>query len=148
MRVFVDTSALVAILDEDDVRHREAEATFRALLESAELVTHNYLHVEAVAVTRRRLGVAATEILIDALLPVMSTIWIDEDTHRTAVEAHRASAGGTSLVDEVSFEVMRQLDIGSAFAFDADFDTHGFGLRGDSARSAHHTEAQTASSIW
>jgi predicted nucleic acid-binding protein len=31
MTVFVDTSALIALLDEDDARHREAATTFRWL---------------------------------------------------------------------------------------------------------------------
>jgi len=126
MRVFVDTSALLAILDTDDERHHEAAATFRSLLESEELVTHNYIHVEAIAVTRRRLGAAAAQALIDALLPAMTCEWVDEPTHRLAVEAHRADQGGPSVVDQVSFAVMRRRGIDTAFAFDADFDRLGF----------------------
>jgi predicted nucleic acid-binding protein len=125
MKVFVDTSALLALLDEDDLHHVEAGSTFRSLVEDAELVTHNYVHVEAIAVTRRRLGSGATARLIDAFLPLMTTIWIDERLHAAAIEAHRA-APGPSLTDHVSFVVMRHEGIEVAFAFDRDFETAGF----------------------
>lgn len=124
--MFVDTSALLAVLDEDDVRHAAAAATFRALLDGSELVTHNYIHVEASAIAGRRLGAAAATQVIDALLPVMTTYWVDEADHRAAVEAHRADDSGASFVDHVSFVVMRRLGIDVAFAFDADFATRGF----------------------
>ncbi len=146
MRVFVDTSALLAILDEDDTRHRAAAATFRSLLREAELVTHNYIHVEAIAVTRRRLGAAAAWTLMDSLLPPIATVWVDESTHRSAVEAHRADQGGASLVDHVSFAVMRQLGINSAFAFDRDFDERGFTqpAMGEEVRPPHRLSEDKA----
>lgn len=126
VRVFVDTSALIAILDEDDVRHREAGATFRLLARTADLVTHNYVHVEALAVVSRRLGSEAARTLVDSLLPIMTTIWVDEGVHRAALATHGAAGGPASLVDQVSFAVMRQNGIELAFAFDADFEAQGF----------------------
>ena len=126
MKVFVDTSALLAILDADDVHHAEAAATFRSLVGETELVTHNYIHVEAGALVQRRLGAAAFEVLTDRLLPAMTTVWVDEEVHRAAVDARRGRSGGPSLVDEVSFVVMRRAGIDLAFAFDADFDAQGF----------------------
>lgn len=125
MRVFVDTSALLAILDEDDREHGEAADTFRSLLESAELVTHNYVLLECLALVRRRLGSAAVAQLTDGILPAIDTIWVDEPLHQAALAAHRARASA-SLVDHVSFEVMRREGIVTAFAFDADFETEGF----------------------
>ena len=125
MRVFVDTSALLAILDEDDRDHREAADTFRRLLESAELVTHNYVLVECAALVRRRLGTDAAAQLTDGILPAIATIWVDEALHQAALAAHRM-AGSASLVDHVSFEVMRREELDTAFTFDADFDAHGF----------------------
>jgi len=126
VRVFVDTSALIALLDEDDARHREASATFRSLAGTAELVTHNYVHVEALAVATRRLGADAAQKMIDSLFPVMTTLWIDEAVHRGALAAGRTARGTVSLVDLVSFAVMRDQGIDVAFAFDADFDRQGF----------------------
>lgn len=125
MKVFVDTSALFAVLDERDPNHVAAGATWDALLDEAELVTHNYVHLEAEALVRRRLGRDAAAVLIDVLLPALTTVWVDEPMHRAAVEAWRVG-GGTSLVDYVSFAVMRNAGIDVAFAFDADFERHGF----------------------
>ena len=124
--MFVDTSALLALLDEDDVRHSAAAATFRALLDGSELVTHNYIHVEASVVARRRLGAAAATQMSDALLPVMTTHWVDEVIHQAASEAHRDDHSDASFVDHVSFVVMRQLGIAVAFAFGTGFAARGF----------------------
>jgi predicted nucleic acid-binding protein len=126
VRVFVDTSALIALLDEDDERHLEASETFRSLATTAALVTHNYVHVEALAVARRRLGAEAAQRVIDSLFPLMTTIWVDETIHRAALANERAARGRGSLVDQVSFAVMRQSGIEVAFAFDADFELEGF----------------------
>ncbi len=126
MRVFVDTSALVALLDEDDLRHRTASEAFQDLARTADLITHNYIHVESMAVARRRLGPGAVLKLSDDLLPAMDTIWVDEPLHRAAMAAHRTGTGGPSLVDHVSFALMRRLGVQFAFAFDADFEAEGF----------------------
>lgn len=127
MRVFVDSSALIALLDEDDERHSGAVATFQSLVGSgAELITHNYVHVEAVAVADRRLGRDAGRKLIDAFFPAMSTIWVDETVHGTALVSHASMGHRISLVDRVSFVVMEQGGIQRAFAFDADFRERGF----------------------
>lgn len=127
MKVFVDTSAFLALLDEDDLHHREAAATFRSLTETVELVTHNYVHLETLAITRRRLGPAAVAQLTDGLFPMIRTVWVDESLHQVALAANRAGRGAVSLVDRVSFEVMRREGIGVAFAFDRDFEAEGFG---------------------
>jgi len=125
-RIFVDTSALLALLDEDDRFHRDAGDTFRAIGPAAELLTHNYIHVEALALARRRLGNAAVARLVNELLPRLTTIWVDEALHGVALAALSAGTGSISLVDRVSFEVMRREGIDQAFAFDADFEAHGF----------------------
>ena len=126
MKVFVDTSTLTALLDGDDHRHEDAERTFRWLLETAQLVTHNYVVVEAEAVARRRLGAAAASALTDAILPVIEVAWVDEALHREGQAVQRAGVGEASLVDHVSFAVMRRLGIETAFAYDADFEQQGF----------------------
>jgi predicted nucleic acid-binding protein len=126
MKIFVDTSALFALLDEDDLHHAEAGLIYRGLLGAADLVTSNYIHVEAEQLVRRRLGARAAVRLLDDLLPPIETVWIDEPTHRAAVAAQRAGASSVSLVDQASFVVMRAAAIEVAFAFDADFEAGGF----------------------
>jgi predicted nucleic acid-binding protein len=123
--VFVDTSAFIALLDEDDVRHGEAARAFRWLAANTTLVTHNYVQVETIALARRRLGVRAVQRLTDALFPVVRTIWVDSATHASALAVHRAG-GAPSFVDQVSFLIMRQNGAEVAFAFDPDFQVQGF----------------------
>jgi predicted nucleic acid-binding protein len=125
VRIFVDTSALLAILDDDDEHHVAALTTLATLERTAALISHSYVLVEAIALCRRRLGAAGTAILVDSLLPTIETAWVDESLHRAGLVAYRAG-GGASFVDQVSFEFMRRQGIDVAFAFDADFEAAGF----------------------
>ena len=128
MTVFVDTSAIYALLDRDDENHVPAADAFAAL-EQEPLMAHNYVVVESAALVQRRLGAPAVRTLFDDLLPVLELTWIDEHTHRAAAAALIASENSSvSLVDWTSFEVMRQRGVNQAFAFDDDFATQGFQL--------------------
>lgn len=129
MTVFVDTSALYAVLDRDDVEHSAAAKTLGSLLETDDLVTHSYVVVETTALVQRRLGMDAVRALADDLLPALETTWVDEELHSAAVSALLAAASrDVSLVDWTSFELMRRRSIGTAFAFDDDFTAQGFTL--------------------
>jgi predicted nucleic acid-binding protein len=128
MSVFVDTSALYALLDEADARHAQASDVLRRLV-GRELVTHAFVVVETCALVGRRLPWEASERLIDGLLPVIDVVPVDDDLHRAAMVAYRRSASArVSLVDHASFALMRSLGIGRAFAFDDDFAREGFEL--------------------
>ena len=128
MSVFVDTSALYALLDEGDAHHAEASDILRRLV-GTELVTHAFVVVESSALVGRRLPWAATERLIDGILPVIDVDPIDADVYAVAVESYRRSESArVSLVDHASFALMRSLGIGRAFAFDDDFAHEGFEL--------------------
>ena len=87
MKVFVDTSALLAILDLEDPHHDAATGMLKAALQRDDVITHNYIHVEAEQLVRRRLGSAAAARLLQELLPAIRTIWVDEGTHAEAVSA-------------------------------------------------------------
>jgi uncharacterized protein len=125
--VFVDTSALYALLSADDPMHRRA-ATFLPTLRATALVTHNYVVVEATALVQRQLGSEGANALFELLAPV-DLVWIDEPIHRAAMAAFlQRGEGDLSLVDCASFEVMRLRHIRAAFAFDQDFATAGYDL--------------------
>lgn len=128
MIVFVDTSAVYALLDAGDSNHERAiRATARLLGE--ELVTHSYVVVELVSLVRRRLGPDAAARLIDELLPAIDVTDVDASLRARALAAFRASTGSAvSLVDRTSFEFMRQSGISRAWAMDSDFATEGFEL--------------------
>jgi predicted nucleic acid-binding protein len=125
--VFVDTSALYALLDEDDRQHRLAVSAWPDLLDRQRLVTHAYVVVEVSALVQRRLGMSAAIRLHQALLPPVRVIAIDDATHARSAERWLAAAQrALSLVDVTSFVVMESLGATRAFAFDADFATAGF----------------------
>jgi predicted nucleic acid-binding protein len=128
LSIFVDTSALVAVLDADDANHAEARRTWeRLVLQEESLVSTNYVLVETFALAQRRLGIGATRDLADDVIPLLSISWVDEDAHRAGVSATlAASRRRLSLVDCVSFETMRRLGVKSAFAFDRHFEEQGF----------------------
>lgn len=70
--VFVDTSALYALLDRDDAHHPEAARTFQDLLaQRVRLLTHAYVVVESLALVQRRLGMEAAKALALDLLGVV-----------------------------------------------------------------------------
>ena len=57
MTVFVDTSALIALLDAGEAKHASCAREWKRLLAAdAALVTSNYVIVETCAVAQRRLG--------------------------------------------------------------------------------------------
>jgi predicted nucleic acid-binding protein len=131
MNVFVDTSALYAVLDGNDSRHAEAAARWTELLQGGDdLFTTNYVLVETVALAQARMGMDAVNTLYSDLLPLIRTIWVDEAIHRSAVHAHLVSARRRlSLVDCVSFETMRRANLREVFSFDPHFEEQGFGRR-------------------
>ena len=128
MSVFVDTSALYALLDEGDAHHAEASDVLRRLV-GTELVTHAYVVVEISGLVGRRLPWPASERLIDGILPVIDVEPVAADLHIGAMAAYRTSGSArASLVDHVSFALMRSRGIGRAFAYDDDFAREGFQL--------------------
>jgi predicted nucleic acid-binding protein len=124
--VFVDTSALYAYLDARDADHAVAAQAFASLRDERRVV-HNYILVETEALVRARLGAAASARFHAELVPVLDVEWVSAELHDVALSSLRtAGRRDLSLVDCVSFEVMRRRQVDTAFAFDDDFVTAGF----------------------
>ena len=87
MSVFVDTSALYALLDGDDAGHERALRGSERILRE-ELLTHSYVVVETVSLVRRRLGPEAAARLIDDMLPAIKIAAV---TQLSRVSLERAS---------------------------------------------------------
>ena len=83
--------------------------------------------VESIALIQHRLGMKALAETYEVLLPLLNVEWIDAMIHKTAMSAlFTASKRDLSLVDCVSFEIMRNLSIETAFSFDPHFKQQGF----------------------
>ena len=127
--IFVDTSAIYAWTDAADARHAVAAAALGELLERAEpLVSHNYVLVEALALVHHRLGRAASAALDDDFR-ALRVEWVDAALHEEAIDDWKRRSGrAIRLVDQVSFVLMRRLQLDTAFAFNRDFEDEGFAL--------------------
>lgn len=127
--IFLDTSAIYAWADASDPNHRAALDRLQGILNDGdELLTHNYVLVESVALLQARLGVsAATKLAHDAGAFVIE--WIDEELHAEGMRAlERSRKRRVSFVDQISFLVMKRRHVTRAFAFDPDFESAGFQL--------------------
>lgn len=127
---FVDTSALIALLDGSEAKHIACARAWRTLLADDEaLVTSSYVLVETYALVQRRLGIDAVRTLTTDYVPLLAVDWIDETVHGAALASLlTANRRELSLVDCASFEIMRRRDISKAFALDADFAKQGFSV--------------------
>lgn len=130
MIVFLDTSAFYAVLDGDDANHKQAQAEWANLIGTENtLVTTNYIVEETFALAQNRLGLEAARAFQEDVLPLINLEWVTADIHRAGVAVVlAASRRGLSLVDCVSFEIMRASGIKVAFAFDRHFADQGFSV--------------------
>ena len=93
------------------------------------MLCHNYILVETSALVLRRLGMEAVYIFEQDIAPILRIIWVTKEIHSAAVSAHLMADRRTlSLVDCVSFEVMRRAGIRKAFAFDRHFQDYGYDI--------------------
>lgn len=129
--VFVDTSALYALLVRSDDRHGDARRAFaRLMAEEAALITTSYVLVETYALLGRRVGLDSVAAFRDDFAPLLDIVWVDPATHDAALnELIDRKRRNLSLVDLVSFATMRGRGIEQAFAFDRHFDEEGFATR-------------------
>jgi predicted nucleic acid-binding protein len=128
VNVFVDTSALLAVLDRRDDRHGTARRIWIELLEAGRvLVSHNYILVETSAVLARRMGMDAVRVFEHDIVPVLNVVWVAREIHEAAVGAQLAAGRrALSLVDCASFEIMRRAGLRAVFAFDPHFEEFGY----------------------
>ena len=128
MNVYVDTSAIYAVFDRNDLNHLRARVAWERLhRDSGSLLTSSYVLVETSALLQHRLGVQALRALYDDVVPLLTVEWITEPIHQAAAASLlTASRRNLSLVDCVSFQVMRAASVESAFCFDRHFREQGF----------------------
>ena len=130
MVIFVDSSALLALVDQADRYYEAAMSTWRNLLtQDEDLVVNNYVLVESMALAQRRIGLEAVHILQDSIVPFLDIEWVDEDMHQASVmRVLSSNRRQLSLVDCSSFETMRRLGLDTVFTIDAHFREQGFNI--------------------
>jgi predicted nucleic acid-binding protein len=128
MSVFVDTSALYALLVSTEESHPEIVSTFRELAESGRrMLTTNYVLIETFALLQHRIGLEAVRDLEFRVVPLLEIRWVDGAIHRRAIQRlFRTDRRKLSLVDCCSFSVMDAEGISEALSLDSDFEREGY----------------------
>jgi uncharacterized protein len=120
--IFIDSSAIVALVDRDDGSHAAAVDAYRNLVRSGfRLFTTNYVIAETFDLLRTGVGpVVARQFLRDCKLAIYHA---DEQDERRARRHVLDAPGGSNLtlVDAVSLVVMERLSVADAFAVDPSF---------------------------
>jgi predicted nucleic acid-binding protein len=122
LAIFVDSSALIALVDRDDTTHAAAVAAYGNLLsEGYKLFTTNYVIAETFDLLSTGVGPdVARRFLRDCRIAVYHA---DEQDERRAkrVVLRQTGPNGLSLTDAISFVVMERLNVADAFAVDPGF---------------------------
>ena len=127
-KIFVDTSALYALISTQDQKIKLAVTAWEGALERGDILfTNNYVLVECFALIQSRLGVEFARALQTNIVPFLQIDWIGEQQHLSSVnDVFAANRRQLSLVDCSSFESMRRLGIQKVFTFDEHFHEQGF----------------------
>jgi predicted nucleic acid-binding protein len=128
--VFVDTSAIFALLVPTDTMHRRALRAFdRMQAGDARLVTTSYVLVETYALLARRMGPDSVLRFREHFAPLLEVLWVDQRRHDSGLDLLLERRWkGLSLVDAVSFVAMKERRFDEVFAFDRHFEREGFKL--------------------
>ena len=120
--IFIDASAIVAIVDRDDASHGAAVEAYRNLVRAGyKLFTTNYVVAETFDLLRTGVGpLVARQFLRDSKLAVYHADEQDERRARRLVLDARAG-GNLTLFDAISLVVMERLGVADAFAVDPSF---------------------------
>lgn len=131
MTTFIDTSFFIALLNKDDHFHAMADKEWKSLLESdSALVCSNYVLLETFSLLQNRLGLEAVADFQRDVVPLLSLEWVEPAVHEAGLAAVLAvKRRHLSLVDCVSFEVMRRKGVKNVLVFDKHFHEQGFHCR-------------------
>ncbi len=125
--IFLDTSGIIALAMPTDIYHAQALSMMQSAdTNGAEFLLHNYVIVEAVALLQRRIGLDAAMLFMRST-ELFHVVWVDAEMHTQAINALELSAKSQlSLVDVVSFQVMRKHGCHEFIGFDKHFLDAGF----------------------
>jgi uncharacterized protein len=128
VKIFIDTSAFLAILNKDDQFHELAAKKWLDIVNSNNMLfCSNYILVETIALLQKRFGTEAVRLFTGSIQPLVNIIWVEEQIHNLGLSILKSvNKHDLSLVDCVSFEIMRQMNIEEVFTFDNHFSEQGF----------------------
>ena len=126
-RIFVDTSFVIALINEKDQYHHQAEALSHRF-ESSQLITSGAILLEignALARDFRKEAIAVIKVLRSS--KKVEVLEIDSTLFEKGLEVYEKYGDKAwGLVDCLSFTVMWESGITEALTFDGDFEQAGF----------------------
>jgi uncharacterized protein len=145
--VFLNTVGLIAVWDDTDQWHKAANAAYAGIQQGRQpVLTTTLVLIECGNAAARRPYRVDVDDLRQSLTSIDALVTPTDDDMETAWHDYRrGKAGSASIVDHVSFVVMRRLGLSEAFSSDAHFRAAGFRTlfwRGKSSREAHDLPAR------
>ena len=130
----VDTSAIFAYLDPNDLFHVQAREIYHEFLEQGDrMLSNSYVLIESAALIQRRMGFASLRSFLDSVQGRWEIQWINRGMHDAIWQRMSASGGSRLSLVDWSVIVMAEQTRAAVFTFDSDF--AGEGLRVIPARA-------------
>jgi hypothetical protein len=132
MKIFVDTSAWLALNDRNDQYHSEALSKLNIVTkQKIELITSEYVVDESITIIRYRVSHKAAVVFGDSLMNSTIVTVADiteEERFKAWMLFKKYDDKELSFTDCASFALMNKLRLRKAFAFDDHFKQIGFEL--------------------
>jgi predicted nucleic acid-binding protein len=133
VKVYIDTSAFYALADTNDKNHEAASVVYARLLERRTIfLLSDHVLAETATLLRRRLGYEASDRFLRLMeesqtMGTFEVIFIDESLLNSAKRIFSDMTDPKlSLVDALSFSIMKKTRTSQYFAFDDHFQKAGF----------------------
>jgi predicted nucleic acid-binding protein len=132
MRIFLDTSFLIALSDEKDKNHKKAKTSLKELVGKGTrfIVARNILNEYLDGVTKRISKEKAIEELdniLNSKLLVVEPV-TERDWDKAIVFFKKYNDQQIDITDCLSFAIMERMEIKGVLTFDHHFKVHGFNV--------------------
>ncbi len=130
MRIFLDTSGLIALSDEKDRNHTRAKEYLKeGVQKGARFVLGRNILAEYIDGVTKRIGkekaIEELDSILNSKLLVIEPL-SEADWNKAINYFRKYRDKQIDLTDCLSFAIMERLGLGLAFTFDNDFRIHGF----------------------
>jgi uncharacterized protein len=127
-KIFIDTSAFYALIDRSDGFHEQAKELWPDLLnDRIVLLTSSFVVFETISLLQSRIGFEAARLWYRDMLGVVDVRWVDQQSNQRANDLwQNLGTNSASLIDCVSFIIMRSDRIQTIFCFKPYFSIKGF----------------------
>jgi predicted nucleic acid-binding protein len=129
-KIFIDTSAIIALFDRSDACHAKAKMVIKKVRkEKIKLYLTDYVFDESVTIAlthaSHSVAVKVGEFILNS--SIVELIWLDTSQKMRAWKFFKTHTDKHySFTDCTSFVIMREKRISGYFAFDEDFSRAGF----------------------